>query len=149
MVTKLLTTINDREILDGQIDTFIDVSGASDRYLVESTVDGDITVEDFDGGVIVLPAGLTLEDVQVASGGSAVQLTVNGSTITYTSGGAGAAFSVVLGGSNENLAAGETMTASEFADLFDAEGPGAVVGADGTLATVRSIRVRGRRMISS
>ncbi|WP_029889641.1 beta strand repeat-containing protein [Polycyclovorans algicola] len=133
MVTKLLTTINDREILDGQIDTFIDVSGASDRYLVESTVDGDITVEDFDGGVIVLPAGLTLEDVQVASGGSAVQLTVNGSTITYTSGGAGAAFSVVLGGSNENLAAGETMTASEFADLFDAEGPGAVVGADGTL----------------
>lgn len=133
MVTKLLTTIDDREILDGQIDTFVDVSGDSDRYLVESTISGDVEIRDFDGGVIVLPAGLTLEDVQVAAGGSAVQLTVNGSTITYTSGGAGAAFSVVVGGSNENLAAGQTITASEFADLFDAEGPGAVVGADGTL----------------
>lgn len=133
MVTKLLTTINDREILDGQIDTFVDVSGAADRYLVEGTINADVEVQDFDGGVIVLPAGLTLEDVQVAAGGSAVQLTVNGSTITYTSGGAGAAFTVVLGGSNENLAAGTTVTAAEFADLFDAAGAGAVVGADGTL----------------
>tara|TARA_R110001599_G_scaffold26612_14_gene93871 strand:+ start:428 stop:4324 length:3897 start_codon:yes stop_codon:yes gene_type:complete len=133
MVTKLLTTINDREILDGQIDTFVDVSGAADRYLVEGTISGDVEIQDFDGGVIVLPAGLTLEDVQVAAGGSAVQLTVNGSTITYTSGGAGAAFTVVLGGSNENLAAGQTVTAEEFADLFDAEGAGAVVGSDGTL----------------
>lgn len=133
MVTKLLTTINDREILDGQIDTFVDVSGAADRYLVEGTISGDVEVQDFDGGVIVLPAGLTLEDVQVAAGGSAVQITVNGSTITYTSGGAGAAFTVVLGGSNENLAAGTTVTAAEFADLFAAAGAGAVVGADGTL----------------
>lgn len=133
MVTKLLTTINDREILDGQIDTFVDVSGASDRYLVESTINADVEVQDFDGGVIVLPAGLTLDDVQVAAGGSAVQITVNGSTITYTSGGAGAAFTVVLGGSNENLAAGTTVTAAEFADLFDAAGAGAVVGTDGSL----------------
>ena len=133
MVTKLLTTINDREILDGQIDTFVDVSGAADRYLVEGTISGDVEVQDFDGGVIVLPAGLTLEDVQVAAGGSAVQITVNGSTITYTSGGAGAAFTVVLGGSNENLAIGQTVTAEAFADLFDAAGAGAVVGADGTL----------------
>lgn len=133
MVTKLLTTINDREILDGQIDTFVDVSGAADRYLVEGTISGDVEIQDFDGGVIVLPAGLTLEDVQVAAGGSAVQITVNGSTITYTSGGAGAAFTVVLGGSNENLAIGQTVTAEAFADLFDAAGAGAVVGADGTL----------------
>ena len=56
MVTKLLTTINDREILDGQIDTFVDVSGAADRYLVEGTISGDVEVQDFDGGVIVLPA---------------------------------------------------------------------------------------------
>ncbi len=138
MVTKLLTTINDREILDGQIDTFVDQGGGADRYLIESTISGDVEVQDADGGVVVIPAGVNLESIRIAAGGTAVQLVVNGSTITFTSGAAGANYSFVLAGSNENLAAGRPLTAQELAAEVGATlggdaVPGGIVGSDGTI----------------
>jgi Ca2+-binding RTX toxin-like protein len=138
MVTKLLTTINDREILDGQIDTFVDQGGGADRYLIESTISGDVEVQDADGGVVVIPAGVNLESIRIAAGGTAVQLVVNGSTITFTSGAAGANYSFVLAGSNENLAAGRPLTAQELAAEVGATlggdaVPAGVVGSDGTI----------------
>lgn len=139
MVTKLLTTINDREILDGQIDTFVDQGGNADRYLIESTIAGDVEIQDADGGVIVIPAGVNIESVQIAAGGTSVQLVVNGSTITFISSNAAATYSFVLAGSNEDLAAGQPFTAAEFAAEVGttlgapAPVPGGVVGSDGTI----------------
>ena len=138
MVTKLLTTINDREILDGQIDTFVDQGGGADRYLIESSISGDVEIQDADGGVVVIPAGVNLESVRIAAGGTAVQFVVNGSTITFVSGAAGADYSFVLAGSNENLSAGRALTAQELAAEVGATlgGPavtGGVVGSDGTI----------------
>jgi hypothetical protein len=138
MVTKLLTTVRDREILDGEVATFRDQAGSTaDRYLIDGAINGDVTVDDFDGGVIVIKAGTAIESVQIADG--TLVFIVNGSTVTFTLGAAAATYSIVLGGSNEAPELGTLYSTEEFATLVGAvDGGPAVtdvgtVNADGTL----------------
>lgn len=133
MPTKLLTAVNDREIIDGAIATYVDAGGLADRYTVSPTLSGDATIQDTDGGLIVLPAGFTFDTVQFTASG--VRFTQGDNTVTFTG---SANFSVVLAGNPLNDAAGTTLTAAEFAAEVGATigGPavaGGTVAADGSI----------------
>lgn len=115
-------------IIDGGVTMITDATGGRDTYTISPNLAANVTINDNDGAVVILPNGIEVTATLFSNTG--VVFTVNGSTVTILTASNAEADEItyVFAGSPLDPTAGVSVDFEAMATFFGAESPDTLEG---------------------